>query len=185
MDGLNTEVYVHPTALVHGDTVIGEGSSIWPYAVIRAEVNRVLIGRYSNIQDFVMLHVGERTDTVIGDYCSVAHRAVIHGATIGDNTLVGVGAIVMDGCVVGKNCIIGAASYLPPGTVIPDNSIVSGHPAVVIRTRDNLLANRMNAVAYNINAAHYRRGLHRAWSDPEVRQQIKASSRQARAMSHT
>lgn len=120
-----------------------------------------------------MIHVGDKTDSIIGDYCSVAHRSVIHGAKVGDNCLIGVGAILMDGCVVGDNSIIGAGSYLPPGTIVPENSIVQGNPGKVVRERNNFVSNRMNAIYYNINAEHYMRGHYRAWSDDAVRRQVK------------
>ena len=173
MKGLNSDIYQHETACVYGQVTIGEGSSLWTYSVIRSEFNEVIVGRYTNIQDFVMIHVGDKTNAVIGDYCTIAHRAVIHGATIGDNSLVGVGAIVMDGCVVGDNVIIGAGAYLPPGTVVPDNTIFQGNPAVFVKERNNFVANRMNAAYYNINAEHYKKDCYRAWSDQNVKKHLK------------
>jgi carbonic anhydrase/acetyltransferase-like protein (isoleucine patch superfamily) len=166
-------VYQHETARVYGDVEIGEGSSLWINAAIRSEMHSVRIGAYTNIQDFVMIHVGARTSTLIGDYCSIAHHAVVHGATIGNNCLVGVGAIVMDGCVIGDNSIIGAAAYLAPGARIPRDSIVQGNPGVVVKRRNNFVVNRMNAIYYNINAEHYQRGEYRAWASEVVKQQMK------------
>ncbi len=174
MKGLYSENYRHKTVFVYGEVTIGEGTSLWTYSVIRSEFNQVVIGKYTNIQDFVMIHVGDKTDTIIGDYCTIAHRAVIHGATIGNNCLVGVGAIIMDGCIVGDNVIIGAGSYLPPGTKIPNNSIVQGNPAIIVKQRNNFVTNRMNAIYYNINAEHYEKGNHRSWSDPIVKRKIKS-----------
>ncbi|MES2673772.1 MAG: gamma carbonic anhydrase family protein [Pseudomonadota bacterium] len=173
MKELYQDIYQHESALKFGDVRIGIGSSMWPYSVIRAEFNSVIIGKFSNIQDFVMLHVGDKYNTEVGDYCSIAHRAVLHGCKIGNNCLVGVGAIVMDGCIVGDNVIIGAGAYLPPNTVVPDNAIVVGNPAQVERTRNNFVANRMNAVYYNLNAKHYQVNEFRAWSDPDVKRLIK------------
>lgn len=173
MKGLDTNVYQHETATIYGKVSIGEGSSLWTYAVIRSEFNEVIIGKYTNIQDFVMLHVGDRTNTVIGDYCSIAHRAVIHGATIGDNTLIGVGAIIMDGCVIGNNVIISAGAYLPPKTLVPDNTVYQGNPAICVKKRNSFVANRMNAVYYNINAQSYREGNYRAWSESDTKKRIK------------
>lgn len=174
MEGLSTQVYRHPTVHLYGDITIGKGSSLWVNAVIRAEINRVIIGDYTNIQDFVMIHVGDRTDTIIGDYCSIAHRAVIHGARIGNNCLIGVGAIVMDGCEIGDNSIIDSAAYLPPGTKIPANSIVKGNPGEITKSRNNFIANRMNAIYYCINAEHYQQNHFRAWSDPGMKSKSKA-----------
>ena len=173
MISLNSEVIKHPTALHYGNVSIGEGSSFWPYSVIRAEVNEVCIGKYCNIQDFVMIHVGDRTDTVIGDYCSISHRVVVHGATVEDNCLIGVGAILMDGVVVGRNSIVGAGAYVPPGTVIPPNSIVKGNPAEVVDERNSLVTNKLHAIYYNVNAKAYEGGNHRAWSDPEFKKFVK------------
>lgn len=174
MNDLFDEIYQHETARVYGQVKLGVGSSLWINVAVRAEMHEVRIGRYTNVQDFVMLHVGMRTDTVIGDFCSIAHHAVVHGATIGDNCLIGVGAIVMDGCVVGDNSIIDAACYLAPGTVIPANSIVKGNPGVVTKTRNNYVANRLNAIYYNINAEHYRRGDYRAWASETIKNRMKS-----------
>jgi len=173
MDQLFQGVYQHETARVYGEVELLQGTSLWINAAIRAEAHRVCVGEYTNIQDFVMIHVGARTDTVIGSYCSIAHHAVVHGARIGDNCLIGVGAIVMDGCVVGENSIVGAATYLPPGAIVPPNSIVQGNPGVVVKTRNNFVVNRMNAIAYNINAEHYQRGEYRAWSEPAVKSRMR------------
>lgn len=173
MNGLNRRIFKHPSVYVYGEVEIGKGSSLWTYSVIRAEMHSVKIGEFVNIQDFCMIHVGDRTDSIIGDFCSIAHRAVIHGATIGNNCLVGVGAIVMDGCVIGDNSIIGAGCYLAPGMVVPENSIVQGNPAEIVKTRNNFVANRMNAIYYNINAEHYMQGHYRAWSDEAVKKQVK------------
>lgn len=159
--------YLDPTARLFGKVSIGEGSSLWPYVVIRAETFEVRIGRNTNIQDFVMIHVGYETPTIIGDNCSVTHHCTLHGCTLGDNCLVGIGATVMDRCVIGDNCIIGAQSLLVEGTVIPDNSVVMGAPAKVVRQRDNRVDNLLNARLYRINAEAYARGEHRAWQDPD------------------
>ena len=139
--------------------------------VIRSEENEVIIGRFTNIQDFVMIHVGHKTDTVIGDYCSIAHRAVIHGATIGHNTLIGVGAIVMDGAVIGNNVIVSAGAYVPSGEVIPDNTVYQGNPVMLLKERNNYVSNRMNAVFYNINARHYDVGDYRSLSHQHIKKE--------------
>lgn len=159
--------YIDPTARLFGKVSIGEGSSVWPYAVIRAEAYEVRIGRHTNIQDFVMIHVGYVTPTIIGDNCSITHHCTLHGCTIGNNTLVGIGSTVMDGCVIGDNCIIGAQSLLVENMVVPDNSVVMGAPAKVVRQRDNRVDNLLNARLYGINAEAYARGNHRAWGEPD------------------
>ena len=126
--------YIDATARVHGKVEIGEGASLWPYAVIRAEGSHVRLGRCSNLQDHVMVHVGYGKPTVVGDYCSITHRVVLHGCTIGDNCLIGIGATVMEGAVIGENSIVAGHSYVADNTIIPPNSIVMGTPAKVVRT---------------------------------------------------
>ena len=135
--------------------------------MIRAEDNDVELGRYVNVQDHAMIHIGYGTGTSIGAYCSITHKATVHGATIGENTLIGINSTVMDGAVVGANCIIGGHCLVPEGKHIPDNSIAVGSPAKVIRTRNNFVANRRNAVLYYWNAMAFARGDHRGWASPE------------------
>lgn len=159
--------YIDPTARVYGAVEIGAESSLWPYAVIRAECEHVRIGRCSNLQDHVMVHVGYKTPTIVGDYCSITHRVVLHGCTIGDNCLIGIGATIMEGAVIGENSIVAGHSYVADNTVIPPNSIVMGTPAKVVRTRNNFVGNRINARLYLRNAQAYTRGDHRAWDGPE------------------
>src|SRR5215813_14785850 len=152
--------YIDPTARVYGNVEIGQGSSLWPYAVIRAEGFAVRIGRLSNLQDHVMVHVGDRTPTIVGDHCSIAHRAVLHGCTIGDNCLVGIGATVMEGAVIGENTVVAGHSFVADNTIVPPNSIVMGTPAKVVRTKNNFVANKLNAMLYYRNALAYAREDH-------------------------
>ncbi len=159
--------WIDPTVRITGDVSVAEGSSLWTHAVIRAESLRVAIGRYTNLQDHVMVHIGYSSPTVIGDYCSIAHRVVLHGCTIADNCLVGIGATIMDGAVIGENSIVAGHSFVREGTIIPPSSIVMGTPAKVVRTANNWVANRLNAWLYHRNAQHYARGHHRAWDGPE------------------
>lgn len=159
--------YVDPSARLYGKISVGEGSSLWPYSVIRAECWEVRIGRFTNIQDFAMIHVGYGQGTVIGDHCSITHHCTVHGCTLGDNILIGINSTIMDGCVIGNNCIIGAHTLLSEGTVIPDNSVVVGVPGRVIKTRDNRVDNMINARLYHRNALAYGKNWHRAWQDPQ------------------
>lgn len=163
---LDDPAYIDPTARAFGKVSLSEGSSLWPYAVIRAENHEVRVGRFSNIQDHAMLHVGAGGPTVIGDYCSIAHHATLHSATIGDNSLVGINATVMDGAVVGENCIIAGGAFLTEGAEIPNNSVVMGMPGKVVRRTNNFLRTRRNAMIYHRNALAYARGDHRAWCGP-------------------
>ena len=130
--------YLDPTARVHGQVEIGEQASLWPYTVIRAESRHVRIGRYTNLQDHVMVHVGYHAPTIVGDYCSITHRVVLHGCTIGDNCLIGIGATVMEGVTIGENSIVAGHTFVADNTVIPPNSIVMGTPAKVVRTQEQL-----------------------------------------------
>lgn len=156
-------VYIDPTARITGNVEIEPGASLWPYSVIRAESQFVKIGAYSNLQDHVMVHVGYHTPAIVGAYCSITHRVTLHGCTVGDNCLIGIGATLMDGVVVGENSIVAGHAFLREGTVIPPNSIVMGMPGKVVRTANNYIANRLNAMLYHRNGAFYAKGDHRAW----------------------
>lgn len=164
---LGAAAYVHPSVHAHGRVTAREGSSLWINAAIRAEAAHVEIGRYTNIQDFVMIHTDPGRPVVIGDYCSITHHATIHGSTIGNNVLVGINATIYGGSHIGDNSIVGQHAYVKDGTIVPPNSIVVGSPAKVIRMANNWVANRMNALFYHRNALAYAAGNHRAWEGPE------------------
>ena len=163
---IDPAAWIHPTAQVYGDVRVGPEASIWPNVVVRAELQFVQIGARSNIQDFVMLHIGGRP-TIVGEDCSITHHCTLHGCTIGDRVLVGIGATVMDDCEIGDNSIIAGGAFLKEGTIVPPNSIVMGAPGKVVRERNNAVANAMNAWMYARNAEAYARGDHRLWSTPE------------------
>ena len=158
---LDDSVYVHETALLYGKVSAGENVSFWPYSVVRSEIGEVRIGAGCNIQDFVMIHVGYNTPTIIGQNVSLTHHCTIHGASIGDNTLVGINATVMDGAVIGANSIIAGHALVSEGSEFPDNSIIAGVPAKVVKTRDCGAPNIANAKFYMENAKIYRQGIHR------------------------
>ena len=160
---LDRPAYVDPTARIFGRVSAGEGSSFWPYSVIRAEGAAVRLGRCCNVQDGAVIHVGGGRGTTIGDYCSIAHRAVVHGAEVGDDCLIGIGAVVMDGAKIGRRCVIGAMALVPPGMEVPEGSVVMGVPGKIVATRDNFLATRRNALVYHRNALGYAEGRHDAW----------------------
>jgi len=132
---------VHPSAFIDdsaqviGDVEIGEDSSVWMCVVIRGDVNRIRIGRRSNVQDGTIVHVMKDTHpTAIGDNVTIGHGAVVHGCTIEDKCLVGMGAILLNGVVVGSGSIIAAGTLLPEGTQVPPRSLVMGSPGKVRRT---------------------------------------------------
>lgn len=137
MPKISRDVYISENATVVGDVEIGEGSSVWFGAVVRGDVCYVRIGKFSNIQDNAVVHVNYEVPTIIGDYVTVGHSAIVHGATISDYVIVGMGAIVLDRVKVGRNVIIGAGSVVPPGMEIPDGVLVLGVPAKVVRSLTN------------------------------------------------
>ncbi len=161
---IDEAAFVHPTSQIYGKVQISAQVSIWPNVVVRAESQEVRIGRGTNIQDFVMIHIGNGTGTIIGEDCSITHHCTLHGCRIGDRVLVGIGSTVMDGCEIGDNCIIAGHAFLKEGTIIPANSIVMGAPGRVIRERNNGSANAFNAWMYARNADAYARGEHRLWA---------------------
>ena len=126
--------FIEETAVVVGDVVIGAESSVWFLSVVRADVNFVKIGSRTNIQDLCVLHVTHDTHPlIIGDEVTVGHHVVLHGCTIKDRVLVGMGAILMDGVVIGEECIIGAGALITEDTVIPPRSLILGSPGRVKR----------------------------------------------------
>ena len=164
---LRNAAFVDPTALLFGAVMVGVGASIWPYAVVRAESDTVDIGNYVNLQDHVMVHVGYGSGTRIGAYSSITHRVVLHGCTIGENCLIGIGATIMDRAVIGANSIVAGHTFVREDAIIPPNSIVMGTPGKIVATRNNFVANRLNAWLYHRNGLAYARGHHRAWSGPD------------------
>lgn len=158
---IDASAWVHETALIYGKVSIGPQSSVWPYVVMRSEMFHIAIGARTNIQDFVMLHVGGTTPTLIGDDCSITHHATIHGCTIGDKCLIGINATIMDGAVIGDNSIVAGHAIVTEGSIFPENSIIAGSPAKLIKTRDNGAANAFNARFYTQNAKNYAQGVHR------------------------
>lgn len=167
-------MYVAPSAQLHGRLSIGAGSSIWPNVVMRAEAQEIRIGRYTNIQDFVMIHIGYDAPTIVGDLCSITHHATLHGCVIEDQCLVGINAVIMDGAVIGAGSIVAGGAFVTEGSVFPENSIIAGIPARRIRERDVRRANRLNAWQYHRNALAYARGDHRAWDGEAYQRWIAA-----------
>jgi carbonic anhydrase/acetyltransferase-like protein (isoleucine patch superfamily) len=148
---IHPTVFIADSADVIGDIIIGENSSIWYGAVVRGDIENIEIGKYTNIQDNAVVHTETNIPTKIGDYCVIGHNAIIHGCTVGNNTLIGMGAIVLNRAVVGNNCIIGAGTVVTEGKVIPDNSMVIGIPGKVVRTvtEEEIISIRNNAIRYS------------------------------------
>jgi carbonic anhydrase/acetyltransferase-like protein (isoleucine patch superfamily) len=127
------DAFVAPGAVLLGDISIGGDSSIWYGCVLRADIQAIRVGRGSNIQDGTIVHLASDLGTTVGDWVTCGHRALLHACTIGDEVLVGMGAIVMDGVKVGSRSIIGAGALLTKGTEVPPGSLVMGSPAKVVR----------------------------------------------------
>ncbi|MFO7723231.1 MAG: gamma carbonic anhydrase family protein [Bacteroidales bacterium] len=144
-----SECFIAETAVVIGDVEMGDHCSVWFGAVIRGDVHYIRIGRFVNIQDNAVIHATYRkSPTNIGNNVSIAHGAIIHGCTIQDNVLVGMGAIVMDDAVVESNSIIAAGAVVTKGTVVPSGSVYAGNPARLLRKIDQaLVEGEINRIA--------------------------------------
>lgn len=152
-----SNVYLAKGSIVRGDVTLAQDCSVWFNAVIRAEAAPVTVGANTNIQDNCVIHVDFGTEVRIGENVTIGHGAIVHGCTIGDNTLVGMGAIILNHASIGKNCIIGAGALVTQNAIIPDNSLVLGSPGKVVRTvtTEEAESNRKNADYYAKEAAMY------------------------------
>jgi gamma-carbonic anhydrase len=126
-------VYLSQSTVVLGDVTLGDHSSVWCNAVLRGDINRIVVGHHTNIQDNAVLHLADDFPCILGNYVSVGHAAVVHACTIGNEVLVGMGSIILDGVVIGKQSLIGARALVTPGTRIPAGSLVLGSPGKVVR----------------------------------------------------
>jgi carbonic anhydrase/acetyltransferase-like protein (isoleucine patch superfamily) len=150
--------FIHDSAEIIGDVALGAGSSVWPMAVLRGDVDAIRVGERTNIQDGAVVHCRNGKPAVIGNGVTVGHGAIVHGARIGDLCLIGMGAIVME-AVVGRECLIAAGAMVPAGMKIPPRSMVMGMPAKVRRklTADELKHLRRSQAGYVELAAAHRR----------------------------
>jgi len=130
---LGKGVYVASTAVVIGDVTLGAHSSVWYGAVLRGDINRIVVGHHTNVQDNAVLHLADDYACVLGNWVTVGHSAVVHACQVGDEVLVGMGAVILDGAVIGKQSIIGAKALVTQGTKIPPGSLVLGAPGKVVR----------------------------------------------------
>jgi carbonic anhydrase/acetyltransferase-like protein (isoleucine patch superfamily) len=133
MPTIHATAFVHPAAYIIGDVTLGARVSVWPTAVLRGDTSTIVIGDDSNIQDGVIVHVDRGFPCTLGTRVAVGHRAVVHGATVEHDTLIGMGAILLNGVVVGTGSIVGAGAVCREGMVIPPNSLVLGVPGRVVR----------------------------------------------------
>jgi gamma-carbonic anhydrase len=156
---LGKGVFLAQGAVVLGDVTLGDYSSVWCNAVLRGDINRIVVGHHSNIQDNAVLHLADDFACVLGNYVSVGHGAIVHACTVGDQVLVGMGAVILDGAVIGEQSLIGARALVTQGTRIPPGSLVLGSPARVARKLSPEERAHLKALAekYVKAAAYYRK----------------------------
>ncbi|TFZ05760.1 gamma carbonic anhydrase family protein [Ramlibacter henchirensis] len=158
---LGQGAWVAETAQVIGAVELAENASVWFGTVIRGDTETIRIGANSNIQDLSVLHADIGKPLTIGRDVTVGHQVMLHGCTIGDNSLIGIQSVVLNGARIGRNCIVGAGSVITEGKEFPDNSLIIGSPAKVVRTLDDAAAGKLaeSAAHYVENARRFARGL--------------------------
>ncbi len=168
LDGIAPDIYpdawVAPGAQLIGNVVIEAGASVWFGAVLRGDNEEIRLGAGSNIQENCVLHTDMGYPLVIGPDCTIGHKAMLHGCTIGAGSLIGMGATVLNGARIGAGCLVGAAALITEGKDIPEGSLVMGSPGKVVRTLDDIARARLLASAahYRENATRFRAGLKEA-----------------------
>lgn len=152
--------FVAPSATVQGDVVLKPGSTVWYGAVLRGDDGTLTIGKNSNVQDNCTLHGDRGYPITLGEGVSIGHNAVVHGATVGDNTVIGMGSVLLNGCVIGKNSIVGAGAVVSGGAHFPDGSLIVGIPAKAISDLHpvQIEHNRENAETYCKLALEHAKG---------------------------
>ncbi|AEG93687.1 gamma carbonic anhydrase family protein [Ramlibacter tataouinensis] len=158
---LGEGAWVADSAQVIGAVELGDNASVWFGAVIRGDTETIRVGRNSNVQDGSVLHADVGKPLTIGENVTIGHQVMVHGCTIGDNSLIGIQAVVLNGARIGRNCIVGAGSVVTEDKEFPDNSLILGAPAKVVRTLDQAAAQKLaqSAEHYVGNARRYARGL--------------------------
>ncbi len=144
------EYWIADNAVVVGNVILKSGASVWFGATVRADNEAMVIGENTNIQDGSVLHSDPGSPLVIGREVTVGHKVMLHGCQIGDNSLIGIGAVILNQAVIGKNCLIGANTLIPEGKVIPDGSLVMGQPGKVVRE-----LTEAQIAALTLSAQHY------------------------------
>ena len=155
------QCFVAPGAILIGDITLGENSSVWFNAVVRADNDQISLGANTNEQDGAVLHCYPGVPLIVGDSVTVCHQATVHGCTVGDFTLIGINATVLNGAVIGKHCLIGAHALVTEGMVIPDGSLVVGSPAKVLKPLSDSQKESLSQSAkdYAQKAAEYSKNL--------------------------
>lgn len=156
-----SSAWVADSARVIGDVTLGEDSSVWFGTVVRGDTATITIGSGTNIQDGSVLHADVGKPLTIGDHVTVGHKVMLHGCTVGDGSLIGIGAVVLNGARIGKHCLVGAGSLVTEGKEFPDGSMILGSPAKVVRslTPEQIAALEASAQHYMDNARRYYAGL--------------------------
>ncbi|MGW2962211.1 gamma carbonic anhydrase family protein [Streptomyces sp. NPDC001220] len=158
---IEDDVFVAPTASVIGDVTLKAGASVWYGAVVRGDVEKITVGAQANVQDNVTLHADPGFPVSVGERVSIGHNAVVHGATVGDDCLIGMGATVLNGAVIGAGSLVAAQALVPQGMVVPAGSLVAGVPAKIKRSlsEEELQGVTLNGTLYaELAKAH--RGVH-------------------------
>ena len=155
---LGREAWIAPNATVIGDVILGDEASIWWNAVVRGDNDTITIGAGTNIQDGSVLHADDGVPLTLGDRVTVGHLVMLHGCTIGEESLIGIKSVILNRAVIGRHCIIGANSLIPEGKVIPDRSLVMGSPGKVVRqlSDEEVAKLQLAAQGYVENARRYR-----------------------------
>lgn len=159
---IDTSAFIAEGVFISGNVKIGKNSSVWFNSVIRGDVNSIKIGEYTNIQDLSMLHIsGGRSPLMIGDYITIGHRCIVHGCTINNNVLIGMGSIILDDAEIGSNSIVAAGSVVKERMKIPENVLVAGVPAKIMRdiTDEEIIKIRKSAEGYSELAKNYKLGI--------------------------
>jgi gamma-carbonic anhydrase len=153
---LGRDVFIAKNATVIGDVTLGAHSSVWYGAVLRGDINRIVVGHHTNIQDNAVLHLADDFACRLGNWVTIGHGAIVHACAVGDETLVGMGAVILDGAVIGRQSLIGAKALVTQGTKIPPGSLVLGAPAKVVRplTKKERAGLKWWAQKYVANAAY-------------------------------
>ena len=165
LDGVAPQVdasaWIADSAEVMGNVSLGADASVWFGCVLRGDTERMSVGEGSNIQDLSVLHADLGMPLTIGRHVTVGHKVMLHGCTIGDESLIGIGAVVLNGAQIGKNCLVGAGALVTEGKVFADGSMIVGAPARVVRqlTPEQIEGLRRSALHYMENAERYRQGL--------------------------
>ncbi len=165
LDGVAPQIaesaWIADSAQVMGDVALGADASVWFGTVVRGDTAHITIGEGTNVQDASVLHADEGMPLTIGCHVTVGHQVMLHGCTIGDESLIGIGAIVLNGAKIGKNCLVGAGALVTEGKEFPDGSMIIGSPARVVRqlTPEQIEGLRRSAQHYIHNARRFRAGL--------------------------